>query len=141
MRAQRPTVTSGASPMAPVASAGSASTWSISSKTRLVSEHDSENADSAIRFYGRRKGKPLKAARQGLLETLLPHVRVARPDHVIDPASLFSFTPASVRLEIGFGAGEHLAAQASANPDIGFIGSEVFLNGVASLLRYIDAGK
>jgi tRNA (guanine-N7-)-methyltransferase len=40
-------------------------------------------------------------------------------------------------LEIGFGAGEHLAAQAAANPKVGIIGCEVFLNGVASLVRHV----
>jgi tRNA (guanine-N7-)-methyltransferase len=97
--------------------------------------------DSTIRFYGRRKGKPLKAGRQGLLETLLPALRIARPEAPLDPARLFPTAPRAVRLEIGFGSGEHLAAQAAANPDVGFIGCEVFLNGVASLLRHIDAGR
>ena len=40
-------------------------------------------------------------------------------------------------LEIGFGGGEHLAARAKAAPDIGFIGCEPFLNGVAKLLLAI----
>ncbi len=44
-------------------------------------------------------------------------------------------------MEIGFGSGEHIAAQAAANPDVGFIGCEVFLNGVASLLRYVEEFK
>ena len=41
-------------------------------------------------------------------------------------------------LEIGFGGGEHLVAQASAHPDARFIGVEPFLNGVASCLRHIE---
>jgi tRNA (guanine-N7-)-methyltransferase len=41
-------------------------------------------------------------------------------------------------LEIGFGGGEHLAAQATAHPDQRFIGVEPFLNGVASCLRHIE---
>lgn len=41
-------------------------------------------------------------------------------------------------LEIGFGGGEHLVAQAVANPDARFIGVEPFLNGVASCLRHIE---
>jgi tRNA (guanine-N7-)-methyltransferase len=98
-------------------------------------------SESAIRFYGRRKGKPLKVQRQSLIETLLPNIRIAVSDGVIDPASLFSFAPESVRLEVGFGAGEHLANQAGANPTTGFIGSEVFLNGVASLLRHVNENK
>jgi tRNA (guanine-N7-)-methyltransferase len=41
-------------------------------------------------------------------------------------------------LEIGFGGGEHLVAQAGAHPEARFIGVEPFLNGVASCLRHIE---
>jgi tRNA (guanine-N7-)-methyltransferase len=103
----------------------------------------SEEPESDHRFYGRRKGKPLKAGREALLETLLPKLRVEAPTGALDPRTLFPSLssqagPAQVWLEIGFGSGEHLAAQAAAEPTIGFIGAEVFLNGVASLLRYVD---
>jgi tRNA (guanine-N7-)-methyltransferase len=40
-------------------------------------------------------------------------------------------------LEIGFGAGEHLAAQAASNPEVGLIGCEPFLNGVVGALNHI----
>ncbi|MEE3626251.1 tRNA (guanine(46)-N(7))-methyltransferase TrmB [Nitrospirillum sp. BR 11752] len=40
---------------------------------------------------------------------------------------------------MGFGGGEHLAEQAAANPDIGFIGCEPFINGVANLLQHVEA--
>lgn len=43
-------------------------------------------------------------------------------------------------LEIGFGAGEHLAAQAAANPHVGLIGAEPFLNGVVGALGHLAAG-
>ncbi|MEJ0058579.1 MAG: tRNA (guanosine(46)-N7)-methyltransferase TrmB [Terricaulis sp.] len=43
-----------------------------------------------------------------------------------------------VNLEIGFGGGEHLVAQAAAHPDHRFIGVEPFLNGVGSCLRHIE---
>ncbi|MBL8549941.1 MAG: tRNA (guanosine(46)-N7)-methyltransferase TrmB [Hyphomonadaceae bacterium] len=44
-------------------------------------------------------------------------------------------------LEIGFGAGEHLVAQAGAHPATRFIGVEPFLNGVAACLAQVeDAG-
>ena len=46
-----------------------------------------------------------------------------------------------VWLEIGFGAGEHLAWQARMHPDVGILGFEPFLNGVASLLRHIEDGS
>jgi len=41
-------------------------------------------------------------------------------------------------LEIGFGGGEHLVAQANAHPEQRYIGVEPFLNGVASCLRHIE---
>jgi tRNA (guanine-N7-)-methyltransferase len=41
-------------------------------------------------------------------------------------------------LEIGFGGGEHLVAQAGARPEAGFVGVEPFMNGVASCLRHIE---
>jgi tRNA (guanine-N7-)-methyltransferase len=44
----------------------------------------------------------------------------------------------AVWLEIGFGGGEHLAAQAARRPDVLFLAAEPFLNGVASALRHID---
>ncbi|OFX08963.1 MAG: tRNA (guanosine(46)-N7)-methyltransferase TrmB [Alphaproteobacteria bacterium RIFOXYD12_FULL_60_8] len=90
------------------------------------------------RFYGRRKGKRLTTARQDLLERRLADLTIAEGDGIVDPASLFSFPFREIWLEIGFGGGEHLAAQAQANPEIGFIGAEVFLNGVASLLRHVE---
>jgi tRNA (guanine-N7-)-methyltransferase len=61
--------------------------------------------------------------------------------HALDPFSLFAPTPRDIWLEIGFGGGEHLAAQAALHPDIGFLGAEPFLNGIASLLAHIDKDK
>lgn len=94
-----------------------------------------------IRFYGRRKGKPLKQTRLHLLETLLPRLAIPKPDAPIAPATLFAHAPDRIWLEVGFGGGEHLADQATAHPDVGFIGSEVFLNGIGGVLKPIDAGK
>ena len=110
-----------------------------------VSDADSAKPKSGerVHFYGRRKGKALKPGRQSLLETALPRLRIVIENGAqgIDPASFFEKKPTSVRLEVGFGSGEHIAAQAAANPDVGFIGSEVFLNGVASLTRYVAEGQ
>ena len=66
---------------------------------------------------------------------MLPQLAIALPEQgLLDPAALFPQPPAAVWLEIGFGGGEHLAAQAEAGPDIGFIGCEVYENGVARLV-------
>jgi tRNA (guanine-N7-)-methyltransferase len=56
----------------------------------------------------------------------------------LDPQRLFPIPPAELWLEIGFGAGEHLAEQATAHPDIGFLGAEVFENGVVKLLAEVQ---
>ncbi len=89
------------------------------------------------RFYGRRRGKKLRPGRVTLVEDLLPKLRVPSGGAPFDPAGLFPDPVSDVWLEIGFGAGEHLADQAQAHPDIGFIGCEPFINGVSTLLAQI----
>jgi tRNA (guanine-N7-)-methyltransferase len=91
----------------------------------------------AFQFYGRRKGRPLRKGRRSLFDDLLPKLTVAwRAGETLDPRTLFE-APREVWLEIGFGGGEHLAAQATAHPDIGFVGCEVFEAGIASALGHI----
>ncbi len=88
-----------------------------------------------------------------------PEAAVAGPYPTLDPARFFDGPPPfggesagkapigtrdapacrEVWLEVGFGAGEHLAAQAEAHSDIGFIGCEPFVNGLAALLSRIDS--
>lgn len=89
-----------------------------------------------IRTFGRTKSRTLKPAQAALLDELLP--RLIIPEGPFDPRAL---APAAreVWMEIGFGGGEHLAAQAAANPDVLLLGAEPFLNGVASALRHLDA--
>jgi tRNA (guanine-N7-)-methyltransferase len=72
------------------------------------------------------------------MESLLPRLAV---DLGVAPrlASLFEHSPEDIFLEIGFGGGEHLAAQAAAHPDAGFIGCEPFINGMAKALALIEA--
>jgi tRNA (guanine-N7-)-methyltransferase len=55
-----------------------------------------------------------------------------------DLRSLFDVPVEELRLEIGFGGGEHLTAQAQANPRTGFIGIEPFVNGMAKALTAIE---
>ena len=67
------------------------------------------------------------------MRTLLPRlsIDIGRP---VDPASLFPSPPRDLWLEIGFGGGEHLLATAQQHNDVGFIGCEPFLNGMARAL-------
>src|SRR3954462_6647550 len=91
-------------------------------------------------FYGRRKGHRLRNRQAELLDSLLPRLALdlARPA----PAELTTLFPTpveAIRLEIGFGGGERLIAQAQAHPAVGFIGCEPFVNGMAKALAAIDA--
>ncbi|MEL6197259.1 MAG: tRNA (guanosine(46)-N7)-methyltransferase TrmB [Pseudomonadota bacterium] len=95
-------------------------------------------------MYGRRHGKKLRDHQRRLLETALGQCALPgvgweeNPARApIDLAALFPDKRA-VWLEIGFGAGEHMIAQAAANPDVGIIGCEPFVNGVAMLLSAIE---
>lgn len=90
------------------------------------------------RSYGRRKGHRLSARKQALIDDLLPRLRLDPSQPAVDPAALFPQPVSAVALEIGFGAGEHLRAQAALHPDWGFIGCEVYINGVAAALSTID---
>jgi tRNA (guanine-N7-)-methyltransferase len=88
-----------------------------------------------LRSYGRLKSRTIKPKQAALMETLLPKLRV--PGEAFDPKTLAPGA-AEVWLEIGFGGGEHLAAQAALRPDVLLIGAEPFQNGVASALRHIE---
>ncbi len=96
-------------------------------------------AISDSRLYGRRKGKKLRPRQAGLLETLLPQLALDPSRPIADATTLFARKPEAIWLEIGFGGGEHLAAEAKANPGCGFIGCEYFENGVAKVLALIEA--
>jgi tRNA (guanine-N7-)-methyltransferase len=89
-------------------------------------------------LHGRRQGRPLRKNRRALVERLLPELSID-PDALPDsPADLFPVRVREVWLEVGFGGGEHLLYQATQNPDIGIIGCEPFLNGVARLLSDME---
>jgi tRNA (guanine-N7-)-methyltransferase len=101
---------------------------------------DKEAAQRA--FFGRRKGHALKPRQAALFDTLLPRLGLdlTKPAPA-DLGTLFPRAVDEVRLEIGFGGAEHLIAQAQAHPNVGFIGTDAFLNGVAKALVAIDARK
>jgi tRNA (guanine-N7-)-methyltransferase len=91
------------------------------------------------RIYGRRQSHRIRPARKRLLAERLPELQLDVPDDgaTIDVVSLFSSACQRRWLEIGFGGGEHLAAQAAANPDVGLIGCEPYVNGVARCLSLL----
>jgi tRNA (guanine-N7-)-methyltransferase len=90
------------------------------------------------KLWGRRKGKPLSARRSELMATrfqaLALHLDEPAP---ADLAALFPVPVGSFRIEIGFGGGEHMIAEALADPAIGYFGVEPFLNGMAKAVAAI----
>ena len=92
-----------------------------------------------LRSYGRRKARPLSQRQAHLLAELLPALRLPLDAPAPAPlARLFPLPLTDIWLEIGFGSGEHLLWQAEQHKDIGCIGCEPFINGVASLLGKIE---
>ena len=101
---------------------------------------DPEREDSERAFFGRRKGHKLRQHQAELIDHLLP--RLSLDITTAAPANASEiFVPAAddVRLEIGFGGGEHLIAEAQAFPKLGFIGCEPYVNGMAKILAQIEA--
>ena len=96
-------------------------------------------------FYGRVHGKTLRASQKTYLEEdlgrlSLPGVlREENPSRT--PVDLARFAGKPLWLEIGFGGGEHLVHMAATYPEIGIIGCEPFVNGIAMLLGKIRAAE
>ena len=101
---------------------------------------DGASAHARGSFFGRRKGHKLRIHQADLIDNLLPHLALdigaPAPARLAD---LFEGDIEDVRLEIGFGGGEHLIAEAQAFPNIGFIGCEPYVNGMAKILTQIEA--
>ncbi len=93
-------------------------------------------------FYGRTKGKTLKASQRTYLDEDLATLSPGPVDWDANPERTpldldALFQGRDVWLETGFGGGEHMVHQAQSNPDVGIIGAEPFINGVAMLLGKI----
>lgn len=86
-------------------------------------------------FFGRRHGKTIRPRQADALERGLAVYRLDLT--TAPPADLRRLFPAevsAVRLEIGFGGGEHLLHRATDTPSTGFIGVEPFVNGMAKMM-------
>ena len=90
-------------------------------------------------LYGRRKGPKLSPHQQHLIGTLLPQLAL-KLGQGVDPKTYFDSAD-DVWLEVGFGAGEHLLWQAQHHPNVGMIGAEPYISGVAKLLSKVDEAK
>lgn len=92
-----------------------------------------QSSKKFLSSFGRNRGRSLRPHQQGLVDALLPTL-APKP---AAPHECYS----KLALEIGFGGGEHLLAQAAHNPDTLFIGCEPYINGVAKCLVGIDEQK
>lgn len=103
----------------------------------MATDHPQRSTEA---FFGRRKGKALRPSQAEALTTLLPALRLD-PDRPApgDPAALFADPVSAIRLEIGFGGGEHLLHRAAQFPAVGFIGVEPFVNGMAKCVSVLAA--
>jgi tRNA (guanine-N7-)-methyltransferase len=117
----------------------------MSTGTRDTESRDASSGDDLAipghgSFFGRRKGHKLRIHQADLIEHLLPRLAldIGGPSPP-DLTALFDPVADHVRLEIGFGGGEHLIAEALALPQVGFIGCEPYVNGMAKILTQIEA--
>ena len=112
------------------------------SESQRATRQPRDDSDNRRAFFGRRKGHALRAHQAALFSTLLPKLALdlSKPAPS-DPRRLFGIAVDEVRLEIGFGGGEHFVAQALANPRVGLIGIEPFVNGMAKALAAIEQHK
>ncbi len=99
---------------------------------------DTSETPERGRFFGRSKGKTLRKAQAIVWADGLSRLKINLGPQTLDPVALFPSSPETIRLEIGFGGGEHLVHRATENLDIGFIGVEPFVNGMAKLLMEVD---
>jgi len=88
------------------------------------------------RLYGRARGHKLRPRQIRLLSATLPRIAFP-PEAAANPLTAFARPVTALWLEVGFGSGEHIRAQAAAHPDIGMIASEVFENGICALLSQL----
>ncbi|WP_169543562.1 tRNA (guanine(46)-N(7))-methyltransferase TrmB [Sneathiella aquimaris] len=97
-----------------------------------------ERPDRKRILYGRRRGKTLRKGQRHAIDDIFPTLQVPLEAETIDLNALFGGNFETTWLEIGFGAGEHLAWQADHHPDVGIIGCEPFINGVAALILKLE---
>jgi tRNA (guanine-N7-)-methyltransferase len=87
-------------------------------------------------FYGRIRGKTLRASQHDYLADLdrWRLTGISRAENPLRAPVGNPFPGRALWLEIGFGSGEHLVHVAQANPGVGLIGAEPFVNGLATCL-------
>jgi tRNA (guanine-N7-)-methyltransferase len=100
-----------------------------------------------VQSFGRKGGRTITPRKKDILQNFLTKISITSIDETtnlkekISPKSFFENRYKKIWLEIGFGRGEHLAHQANNNLDVGIIGSEVYIAGVAECAKKICDNK
>ena len=95
-----------------------------------------EKTGRAGAFFGRRHGKKLRKEQAQNLAGLFPQLALDCRTS-LQPEQIFPVVKKGYWLEIGFGGGEHLLHNAQTYPEIGHLGCEPFINGLAKLVAAI----
>ncbi|MEQ8297970.1 MAG: tRNA (guanine(46)-N(7))-methyltransferase TrmB [Nitratireductor sp.] len=99
---------------------------------------DARGSRATEAFFGRRRGKTLRPRQAALVDRLLPRLALDLTAGAPPLTTLFDADVSDVRLEIGFGGGEHFLHESGRYPQTGFIGVEPFVNGMAKFLSAIE---
>ena len=102
--------------------------------------NDGRKRRSTDAFFGRRRGKTIRPQQAASLAQGLTLYRLDLDAPApTDLGTLFEAHIFDVRLEIGFGGGEHLLHEAWKHPETGFIGVEPFVNSMAKTMTALAA--
>lgn len=92
---------------------------------------ENKNFNKLNRTFARRIGKNLSSINKSVLDNDLPKV-------IYSLEKLKDTEYKKIFFEIGFGMGEHFINQVESNPEHLYIGAEVYLNGVANILKKLQ---
>tara|TARA_Y100000590_G_scaffold468111_1_gene649549 strand:+ start:220 stop:930 length:711 start_codon:yes stop_codon:yes gene_type:complete len=95
-------------------------------------------------FHGRRISKKISASNIDLIKNKFEKYSI--DDEVINLINknnhnyILSLNSSykKIIIEVGFGNGDYLISNAKKNPDFLYVGSEVYINGIARVLKYIS---
>ncbi len=104
------------------------------------SEAEGRRSRATEAFYGRRHGRPVRTQAAEAVASLLPRLKLDLTQPApADLKTLFPVPVERVRLEIGFGGGEHVISEAGREPQSGFIGVEPFINGMSRCMQTLES--
>tara|TARA_B100001750_G_scaffold246233_1_gene267901 strand:- start:870 stop:1559 length:690 start_codon:yes stop_codon:yes gene_type:complete len=99
--------------------------------------------EQKLKFYGRKIGRRLSARKKILLKSNLEKILITDISNYSNQKTLKFFDKQykEIWLEVGFGNGSFLIDQAIKRPQVGFLGCDFYLNGIANLTEKIINNK